>query len=106
MLPPGGLALGALGAHLLHPGVKGLPLHEPLRQGAIAQQGWNFLHAHTSFPSLSSRSPHYATTWRKCAIFAPATQSLWPRTGKQPLKAVIGLNPQNHDLSCDSLLMS
>ncbi len=49
-LPKGGLALAALDDQLLHPGVKGLPITEPLRQGAIGVQGWNVLHADTSFP--------------------------------------------------------
>jgi D-serine dehydratase len=49
-LPKGGLALAALDEQLLHPGVKGLPLTEPLRQGAIGVQGWNVLRADTSFP--------------------------------------------------------
>ena len=49
-LPKGGLALAALDEQLLHPGVKGLPITEPLRQGAIGVQGWNVLHADTSFP--------------------------------------------------------
>ena len=49
-LPRGGLALAALEEQLLHPGVKGLPITEPLRQGAIGVQGWNVLHGDTSFP--------------------------------------------------------
>ena len=49
-LPYDGLALGELDEQLLQPGVKGLPLTEPLRQGAIGVQGWNVLHADTSFP--------------------------------------------------------
>jgi len=49
-LPKGGLALAGLEEQLLRPGVKGLPLTEPLRQGAIGVQGWNVLHADTSFP--------------------------------------------------------
>jgi hypothetical protein len=49
-LPNGGLALAALEEQLLRPGVKGLPITEPLRQGAIGVQGWNVLHADTSFP--------------------------------------------------------
>ena len=49
-LPKGGLALEALEQQLLQPGVKGLPITEPLRQGAIGVQGWNVLHADTSFP--------------------------------------------------------
>lgn len=46
----GGLTLSSLDEQLLHPGVKGLPITEPLRQGAIGVQGWNVLHADTSFP--------------------------------------------------------
>jgi D-serine dehydratase len=49
-LPKGGLALAALDEQLLHPGIKGLPITEPLRQGAIGVQGWNILRADTSFP--------------------------------------------------------
>ncbi len=49
-LPYDGLALAALDEQLLQPGVKGLPITEPLRQGAIGVQGWNVLHADTSFP--------------------------------------------------------
>lgn len=49
-LPYDGLALGALDEQLLQPGVKGLPILEPLRQGAIGVQGWNVLRADTSFP--------------------------------------------------------
>lgn len=50
-LPHGGLALAGLEEQLLQPGVKGLPITEPLRQGAIGLQGWNVLHADTSFPA-------------------------------------------------------
>ena len=49
-LPHDGLALAGLEEQLLQPGVKGLPITEPLRQGAIGVQGWNVLHADTSFP--------------------------------------------------------
>jgi D-serine dehydratase len=49
-LPHGGLALSSLEEQLLQPGVKGLPITAPLRQGAIAVQGWNLLHGDTSFP--------------------------------------------------------
>lgn len=49
-LPHGGLALSALEEQLLQPGVKGLPITEPLRQGALGLQGWNVLHGDTSFP--------------------------------------------------------
>jgi D-serine dehydratase len=50
-LPHGGLALSSLEEQLLQPGVKGLPITAPLRQGAIAVQGWNLLHGDTSFPA-------------------------------------------------------
>ncbi|MBC7683692.1 MAG: amino acid deaminase [Bdellovibrionales bacterium] len=49
-LPKGALALAALDEQLLYPGVKGLPITEPMRQGAIGVQGWNVLRADTSFP--------------------------------------------------------
>jgi D-serine dehydratase len=49
-LPHGGLALSSLEEQVLQPGVKGLPITTPLRQGAIGVQGWNVLHADTSFP--------------------------------------------------------
>jgi len=49
-LPRGGLALAVLDEQLLHPGVKGLPITEPLRQGAVGLQDWNVLRADTSFP--------------------------------------------------------
>ncbi|MDB5791372.1 MAG: serine deaminase [Massilia sp.] len=49
-LPHNGLALASLEEQLLQPGIKGLPITEPLRQGALGLQGWNVLHADTSFP--------------------------------------------------------
>jgi D-serine dehydratase len=49
-LPHGGLALAALDEQLLQPGVKGLPITAPLRQGALGVQGWNVLRGDTSFP--------------------------------------------------------
>ena len=49
-LPKGGLALAALDEQTLQPGVKGLPITEPMRQGAVGVQGWNVLRADTSFP--------------------------------------------------------
>ncbi len=49
-LPRGALALTQLDEQLLQPGVKGLPIAEPMRQGAIPVQGWNVLRADTSFP--------------------------------------------------------
>jgi D-serine dehydratase len=59
VLPSGGLSLASLDEQILHPGVKGLPITEPLRQGAIGVQGWNVLHADTSFPVavLKTRRP-------------------------------------------------
>ncbi|KQQ88336.1 amino acid deaminase [Massilia sp. Leaf139] len=56
-LPYDGLALGALDEQLLYPGTKGLPILEPLRQGAIGVQGWNVLHADTSFPVAVLKTP-------------------------------------------------
>lgn len=49
-LPHGALALSGLEEQMLQPGVKGLPLTAPLRQGAIGVQGWNVLHGDTSYP--------------------------------------------------------
>jgi D-serine dehydratase len=49
-LPRGALALASLDAQILQPGVKGLPITAPLRQGAIGVQLWNVLDADTSFP--------------------------------------------------------
>jgi D-serine dehydratase len=49
-LPHGGLALSSLDEQVLQPGVKGLPITAPLRQGAIGVQGWKLLHGDTSFP--------------------------------------------------------
>jgi D-serine dehydratase len=42
--------LAALEEQLLQPGVKGLPLTEPMRQGAIPLQRWNVLRGDTSYP--------------------------------------------------------
>jgi D-serine dehydratase len=50
VLPHGSLALSSLDEQILRPGVKGLPITEALRQGAIGVQGWNVLHGDTSFP--------------------------------------------------------
>jgi D-serine dehydratase len=50
LLPDGGLALASLGEQVLQPGVKGLPLTEPMRQGAIGVQRWNVLRGDTSYP--------------------------------------------------------
>jgi D-serine dehydratase len=49
-LPHGGLSLSSLDEQWLQPGVKGLPITAPLRQGAIAVQGWHLLRGDTSFP--------------------------------------------------------
>lgn len=49
-LQRGGMTLSELDEQLLQPGVKGLPITEPLHQGAIGVQGWNVLRADTSFP--------------------------------------------------------
>jgi D-serine dehydratase len=49
-LPHGALSLSDLDEQVLQPGIKGLPIAAPLRQGAIGVQGWNVLHGDTSFP--------------------------------------------------------
>ncbi|RFP19343.1 MULTISPECIES: amino acid deaminase [unclassified Duganella] len=43
-------AMMKLEDQLLHPGVKGLPITRPLRQGDIGARQWNVLRADTSFP--------------------------------------------------------
>jgi len=43
-------ALPELDEQILHPGVKGLPIVEPLRQHMISAQHWNVLAADTSLP--------------------------------------------------------
>jgi D-serine dehydratase len=50
VFPHGALSLSSLDAQWLQPGVKGLPISAPLRQGAIGVQGWNVLHGDTGFP--------------------------------------------------------
>ena len=50
-LPEGGLTLGSLESQILQPGVKGLPISAPLRQGDIGQQGWNVLDGRASYPA-------------------------------------------------------
>lgn len=50
ILPHGSLSLSSLEEQWLQPGVKGLPVTAPLRQGAIGVQSWNVLHGDTSFP--------------------------------------------------------
>lgn len=66
-LPHGGLAISSLDEQLLQPGVKGLPITEPLRQGAISVQGWNLLHADTSFPVavLKTSALKYNLDWMR-----------------------------------------
>lgn len=66
-LPHGGLALSSLDDQLLLPGTKGLPLREPLRQGAIGVQGWNVLRADTSFPVavLKQSCLQHNLTWMR-----------------------------------------
>jgi len=56
-LPHGALALSSLEEQWLQPGVKGLPITEPLRQGAIGVQGWNVLHGDTSYPVAVLKTP-------------------------------------------------
>jgi D-serine dehydratase len=50
MLPHGSLSLSSLEEQWLQPGMKGLPITAPLRQGALGVQGWNVLHGDTGFP--------------------------------------------------------
>ena len=50
ILPHGALSLSSLEEQWLQPGIKGLPITAPLRQGAIGVQGWNVLHGDTGFP--------------------------------------------------------
>jgi D-serine dehydratase len=66
-LPHGGLALSSLDEHILQPGVKGLPITEPLRQGAIGVQGWNILRGDTSFPVaiLKSSALRHNLDWMR-----------------------------------------
>ena len=66
-LPHGGLALSSLDEQLLPPGTKGLPLQAPLRQGAIAVQGWNVLRGDTSFPVavLKQSSLRHNLAWMR-----------------------------------------
>ena len=72
-LPHDGLALASLEEQLLMPGVKGLPITAPLRQGAIGVQGWNVLHGDTSFPVaiLKSSALRHNLDWmrRFCAQY-------------------------------------
>jgi D-serine dehydratase len=66
-LPHGGLALAALDEMQLPAGTKGLPISEPLRQGAIGAQGWNVLGAQTSFPVavLKESALRHNLAWMK-----------------------------------------
>ena len=72
-LPHDGLALAGLEEQLLMPGVKGLPITAPLRQGAIGVQGWNVLRGDTSFPVaiLKSSALRHNLDWmrRFCAQY-------------------------------------
>ena len=72
-LPHGGLALAGLEEQLLQPGVKGLPITAPLRQGALGVQGWNLLRGDTSFPVavLKSSALRHNLDWmrRFCAQY-------------------------------------
>ncbi|MDB5948697.1 MAG: serine deaminase [Massilia sp.] len=72
-LPHGGLALAGLEELLLQPGVKGLPITAPLRQGALGVQGWNVLRGDTSFPVavLKSSALRHNLDWmrRFCAQY-------------------------------------
>jgi D-serine dehydratase len=72
-LPHGGLALAGLEEQLLQPGVKGLPITAPLRQGALGVQGWNVLRGDTSFPVaiLKSSALRHNLDWmrRFCAQY-------------------------------------
>ncbi len=73
-LPHDGLALASLEEQLLLPGVKGLPITAPLRQGAIGVQGWNVLRGDTSFPVaiLKSSALRHNLDWmrRFCGQYA------------------------------------
>ncbi|MGX9217113.1 amino acid deaminase [Massilia varians] len=66
-LPRGALALSSLDEQLLLPGTKGLPLTEPLRQGAVGVQGWNVLRGDTSFPVavLKASALQHNLTWMR-----------------------------------------
>ncbi|MGH8854503.1 MAG: amino acid deaminase [Telluria sp.] len=67
ILPRDGLALSSLDEQLLPPGTKGLPITEPLRQGAIGVQGWNLLRGDTSFPVavLKESALQHNLAWMK-----------------------------------------
>jgi D-serine dehydratase len=66
-LPHGGLALSALDEMQLPAGTKGLPISEPLRQGAIGALGWNVLGGQVSYPVavLKESALRHNLAWMK-----------------------------------------
>ncbi len=72
-LPDGGLSLADLESQTLLPGVKGLPITVPLRQGDIGSQHWNVLTGDTSYPvaTLSIAALTHNLQWMHqfCAQF-------------------------------------
>ena len=66
-LPHGGLALSALDEMQLPAGTKGLPITEPLRQGAIGALGWNILGGQVSYPVavLKESALRHNLAWMK-----------------------------------------
>jgi len=72
----GGLALSSLEEQVLLPGTKGLPITAPLRQGALAMQGWNVLHGDTSYPVavLKTSALRHNLAWMRdyCARYGVA----------------------------------
>jgi D-serine dehydratase len=67
ILPHGSLSLSSLEEQWLQPGIKGLPITAPLRQGAIGVQGWNVLHGDTGFPVgvLKLRALEHNLAWMR-----------------------------------------
>ena len=67
ILPHGALSLSSLEEQWLQPGMKGLPITAPLRQGAIGVQGWNVLHGDTGFPVgvLKLRALEHNLAWMR-----------------------------------------
>ncbi|TQK05280.1 amino acid deaminase [Herbaspirillum sp. SJZ107] len=67
ILPHGSLSLSSLEEQWLQPGIKGLPISAPLRQGAIGVQGWNVLHGDTGFPVgvLKLRALEHNLAWMR-----------------------------------------
>jgi D-serine dehydratase len=65
ILPHGALSLSSLEEQSLQPGIKGLPISAPLRQGAIGVQGWNVLRGDTGFPVgvLKLRALEHNLAW-------------------------------------------